>query len=330
MSASGNMRPPQGNVPGSVIAGYFKDDNNAKRAIDALRRRGVPGDQIGVAMWSDEIPSHQRWIADVREELGKPETAGTEESTFETFRGVGIEERAASHFERQLHYQGGVVVGVRCDSATRCDEVSQILEDNDGDVARDVDPRAAGITPQAARPTPAAVSTPPPVARTEPAAEGGRIQLMGEMLRTHKERINRGEVRLRKEVITEHQNISVPVTREEIVVESLPVSGATPEGQIGDQREIRIPISEEHATVEKEAVVLGEVRAQKREVTREEQVEGDVRHEELRVEEIGDVEGAVEDRTRGVTDRTKNIADRAKNAVEDKIKNIADKGKRAA
>ena len=44
---------------------------------------------------------------------------------------------------------------------------------------------------------------------------GQRIQLLGEILRVHKERVSRGEVRLRKEVVTEQQNIEVPTTREE-------------------------------------------------------------------------------------------------------------------
>ena len=48
---------------------------------------------------------------------------------------------------------------------------------------------------------------------------------IGEILRVHKERISRGEVRLRKEVVTEHQNIEVPRTREELVVERIPGSG---------------------------------------------------------------------------------------------------------
>jgi uncharacterized protein (TIGR02271 family) len=37
--------------------------------------------------------------------------------------------------------------------------------------------------------------------------------------------VNRGEVRIRKEVLTTTQTIEVPVTREELVVERVPVSG---------------------------------------------------------------------------------------------------------
>jgi uncharacterized protein (TIGR02271 family) len=125
-----------------------------------------------------------------------------------------------------------------------------------------------------------------------------RIQLRGELLRTVKERINKGEIRLRKEVITEHQTVNVPVTREEVVVEQVPASSATPpSGNIGDQGEVRIPVSEERVRVTKEPVVTGEVRVQKRTVQDTQEVSGDVRHEEVRVDKEGEV--GVSDRTKG-------------------------------
>ena len=55
-----------------------------------------------------------------------------------------------------------------------------------------------------------------------------RVQLFGEVLRVHKERISRGEVRVRKDVVTENQTIEVPVTREELVLERVSVSGKHP------------------------------------------------------------------------------------------------------
>jgi stress response protein YsnF len=39
-----------------------------------------------------------------------------------------------------------------------------------------------------------------------------RIELRGEVLQTFKERIQRGEVPLRKEVVTENKTVEVPVT----------------------------------------------------------------------------------------------------------------------
>ncbi len=114
-----------------------------------------------------------------------------------------------------------------------------------------------------------------------------RVQLFGEVLRVHKERINRGEVRLRKDVITENQTIEVPVTREELVLERVAVSGDTPapSANIGRGQEIRIPLSEDKVRLEKEAVLREEVNVGKREVQDVARVSGDVRREELRVDD---------------------------------------------
>ena len=119
-----------------------------------------------------------------------------------------------------------------------------------------------------------------------------RIQLRGEVLRTFKERVQRGEVRLRKEVVTENKTVEVPVTREELVVERVPVSGqeAANAGEIGSDEEIRVPLSEERARVEKQPVIQDEVRVGKRAVQKTERVSEDVQHEELRVDKHGDVE----------------------------------------
>ena len=51
------------------------------------------------------------------------------------------------------------------------------------------------------------------------------IELREEELRVEKERVEAGEVRLRKEVVKENKTIDVPVTHEEVVVEKRPVGG---------------------------------------------------------------------------------------------------------
>jgi uncharacterized protein (TIGR02271 family) len=114
-----------------------------------------------------------------------------------------------------------------------------------------------------------------------------RVQLFGEVLRVHKERVNRGEVRLRKDVITENQTIEVPVTREELVLERVAVSGNTPApaANIGSGQEIRVPLSEDKVRLEKQPVLREEVNVGKREVQDVATVSGDVRREELRVDD---------------------------------------------
>jgi uncharacterized protein (TIGR02271 family) len=112
-----------------------------------------------------------------------------------------------------------------------------------------------------------------------------RIQLISEVLRVRKERVNRGEVRLRKEVLTETQNVQVPVTREEIVIERNPASAdRSTSGTIGEDREVRVPLSEERVQVDKVPVVREEVRVGKRAVSETQNVSDQVRREELEVE----------------------------------------------
>lgn len=132
--------------------------------------------------------------------------------------------------------------------------------------------------------------------------EERRIQLISEVLRVRKERVARGEVRLRKQVRTETQNIQVPVTREEIVVERTPVEGerrAT--GQIGSDQDIRVPLTEEKVRVEKVPVVTEEVKVGKRSVSNTQNVSDQVRREEL------DVEGA-DEKLRDIKDPNRKIA----------------------
>ena len=115
------------------------------------------------------------------------------------------------------------------------------------------------------------------------------VQLKEEQLHARKENRQVGEVRIHKDVITEHKTIDVPVTREEIVIERRPASG-TARSATSDMRpgeEIRIPVKEEQVKVEKTAVVKEEVTVGKRKVTETEKVAADVKHEELRVEETG-------------------------------------------
>ncbi len=114
-----------------------------------------------------------------------------------------------------------------------------------------------------------------------------KIQLLGEVLRVHKQQVPRGEVRIRKDVVSETQSVQVPVTREELVIEKHAGGEGTPTGTIGADSEIRIPLTEERVTVEKRPTVREEVQVGKRRVEQTQQVSEQVRHEELRVEKQG-------------------------------------------
>jgi len=117
------------------------------------------------------------------------------------------------------------------------------------------------------------------------------VQVHEEELHARKQPVQTGEVRVRKDVITEHRTMDVPVTREEVVIERHPASGKTvPGASIRAGEEIRIPVREEQVHVEKTNVVKEEVSIGKRQVQGTEHVDGTVRKEEVRVETEGNVE----------------------------------------
>jgi uncharacterized protein (TIGR02271 family) len=129
------------------------------------------------------------------------------------------------------------------------------------------------------------------------------MELREEQLDVHTERMQTGEVSLRKEIITETQTIEVPVTREEIVVERRSLDGVPREGSLDaagldmDQKEIRIPVSEEFVHIDKKVVPREEIRVSKEKITDTKTVSEDVRREEAQVDSDGKV--SIKDRRDG-------------------------------
>jgi len=91
--------------------------------------------------------------------------------------------------------------------------------------------------------------------------------------------------------VTEQQTLNVPVQREQVSVERVPVdraaetvdaSGAFQEG------DIEVPVMGEEVMTSKRAHVVEEVRLHKDTVTEQEQVGGTVRREQVRVEDATD------------------------------------------
>jgi len=117
------------------------------------------------------------------------------------------------------------------------------------------------------------------------------VQAHEEQLQVHKQPVQTGEVKIRKEVHTEQKTLQVPVKKEEIVVERHAVSGKrAASSDINATEEIRIPVSEEQVHLEKNTVVTEEVAVGKQQVQDTEQVSGSVRKEKIKVEKQGDVD----------------------------------------
>ncbi|WP_122263756.1 DUF2382 domain-containing protein [Ornithinimicrobium cerasi] len=118
-----------------------------------------------------------------------------------------------------------------------------------------------------------------------------RMTLHEERVNVGTERAQTGGVRLRKHVVTEQRDVTVPVEREEyeIVREPVTGSGTSDRSQMGDD-EIEVAVHEERPVVSKRVVATEQVGVDKRTVTQERAVTTDVSHEEVDV---------VDDRTPG-------------------------------
>jgi uncharacterized protein (TIGR02271 family) len=274
-------------IPGTTnaaIAGFFSDESKAERAIEELRAAGFSDREIGVATGHEEDKLGKFWVK-LTTRFGKHEHTEHASDLEESLHDSGIPEQQASYFNSELG-RGGVLITVHAGPETATKALS-ILQQNGADVgSAAAEWHRTGTGTQG--------------------VTGQRIQLLGEILRVHKERISRGEVRLRKEVVTEQQNIEVPVTREEFVMERIPGEGREASGaQVGSgEKEIRVPLSEERVHVEKKPVVNEEVQVGKRQVQDTKRVTDEVRHEELRTETKGEVDKESAERASQKTRRT--------------------------
>ena len=122
-----------------------------------------------------------------------------------------------------------------------------------------------------------------------------RVPLAQEVLEVEKRAREVGEVRVRKEVFTEQQQVSVPVTREEVHVERVPVGEQRADEADFSEGEVSIPITEEEVEIRKRPVVREEVRVSKSAVEEQRTASADVRREEAKIES----EGSVEERRAG-------------------------------
>ncbi|WP_226370176.1 DUF2382 domain-containing protein [Pseudonocardia oceani] len=112
-----------------------------------------------------------------------------------------------------------------------------------------------------------------------------------EQLRVGTESQEAGRARLRKHVVTEHQQVQVPVSHEEVRVEREPVTeanaGAAMDGPAISEEEHEVTLHAERPVVDKEAVPVERVKVGTETVRDTETVGGEVRKEEIEVDDAG-------------------------------------------
>jgi uncharacterized protein (TIGR02271 family) len=110
-----------------------------------------------------------------------------------------------------------------------------------------------------------------------------------ERLRVGTERVETGKVRLVKHVVTERQRVDVPVSHEEVRVERVPVTAANRDAAMSgpdiDEAEHEVTLHAEKPVVDKETVPMEQVRLSKGMVSDEQSVSGNVRKEQIEVQD---------------------------------------------
>jgi uncharacterized protein (TIGR02271 family) len=114
-----------------------------------------------------------------------------------------------------------------------------------------------------------------------------------EHLRVGTETRETGRARLRKYVTTEHQQVTVPVSHEEVTLEREPISDANRDdaydGPTISEEEHEVTLHAQRPVVATEAVAVERVRLGTETVTKQETIAGEVRKEQI---ELDDTDGA--------------------------------------
>ncbi|WNF35094.1 YsnF/AvaK domain-containing protein [Bacillaceae bacterium IKA-2] len=115
---------------------------------------------------------------------------------------------------------------------------------------------------------------------TEATNEVQKMQLREEHLDIKKERIKTGEVNIHKEIVEGQKTFTVPIKREEMVIEA------------GSDEEIRIPLKEEEIDIEitKHFVKVGELSISKQQIEEIKEVKATLKKETVRVETHGNTD----------------------------------------
>jgi len=135
------------------------------------------------------------------------------------------------------------------------------------------------------------VIAPDYVAESDVAASGAdatRVPVYEEDLTAIKRPVDRGAVRIEKELVTEDRTITVPVTEERVRVTRVDAADASSPASTADAFQegvIEVPVMGEEVDVQKTARLAGEVVVEKEAVQTDKRVSDSVRREEVRVDD---------------------------------------------
>ena len=118
-------------------------------------------------------------------------------------------------------------------------------------------------------------------------ATATRVPVYEEDLTAVKRPVSRGAVRIQKELVTENKTVTVPVTEERVRVTQVDTNEpvGTDVGDVFQEDVIEVPLTGEEVELQKSARKTGEVVVEKEATQHTEEVAGEVRREEVRVDD---------------------------------------------
>jgi len=263
-----------------LVVAVFDDCAQAEQAVDALQNAGFSNDQIRFA-------GHGASTGGILDSLKSLFTGQDTGSVYNDLVSMGMPQDDASYFQREYEAGRSIVTVL---AGERMQEATALLARYGGYAANRRSAQTAGSAQTASSAQTADYAAATGTGMKETGTEGQQnLKLREEQLRAQKQPVETGEVRLRKDVVTEQKSIDVPVSREEVYVERRPGSGQPTDQPIGEGETYRVPVREEQVTVEKQPFVREEVSLGKRPVQETRQVSDTVRREEAHVERAGDV-----------------------------------------
>ncbi len=114
-----------------------------------------------------------------------------------------------------------------------------------------------------------------------------KILLREEELDISKKWIKTGDVTIHKEIIHEEKTVTVPVTREEIVIQKRILNATDPNASEKKPEIIRIPLSKEQIQVSKRKVILNDITAYKHKVKETVHIDETLKKEKLYLDVTG-------------------------------------------
>jgi uncharacterized protein (TIGR02271 family) len=120
-------------------------------------------------------------------------------------------------------------------------------------------------------------------------SDHARLQRREEQLEISKELVQTAEVTSHKEVITKEKTITVPVTREELVIEKRSFDNDASNTDNETSEIMRIPLTEEQIDIVKNPVKLEEVSIYKNQYDETEHIEETLKKEIAHIETTGNV-----------------------------------------